>query len=192
MWPGERAAARWSPLSSAAAASTTPRRRVIITIIVCCARGQQLRDAVPDHDVWRVARPGARRRRRWLSGAVAARSGGDPARARSASPGTVAPGDPAQGDGPDRDPVRRARRAHARDADRDGHPQRGRARQGLRRDGRSVPAEPRRLHVRREVRDPRESPAARSRSNFWRMPASRSSLGSTRWLASRRPSTTRR
>src|SRR5262249_38303996 len=62
---------------------------------------------------------------------------------------------PAQGVRHRPDPERRLRRPDSRDPDRTRDPERGHAAGRLPGDAGEVPAEPRRLHVRREVRDPR-------------------------------------
>ena len=116
--------------------------------------GQQLRRAVPDHDVRRIARARARCGRRRLPGAPRDRSRADSSRARSAPSRSEPVGLSAQRSRRGRDPLGRARRPDARHADRDADPQRRCAQQGLRSHRAGLPPEPRRLHVRREVRHP--------------------------------------
>jgi hypothetical protein len=122
---------------------------------VHCARGQQPRRGVSGHDVRRVPRAGARRGDRRLSVAARARGRAGPGRARPQAARAEPAGQPAQGDRSGRDRVGRARRPDARHTDRDADPQPGHPRQGLRRDRARLSTEPRRLHLRREVRHPR-------------------------------------
>ena len=66
--------------------------------------------------------------------------------------GTVEVHHPAPRAGPGRDPLGSVRRGHDGDLGVDADPQRGPALEGLRRDQGRLPARPRRLHLRREVR----------------------------------------
>ena len=86
---------------------------------------------------------------------LAALRGGHPARPRPPRARPEHARHPAQGIGHRPHPERRVRGEDARDADRPPDSQRGRALRRLRRGGGEVPSEPRRLHLRREVRHPR-------------------------------------
>ena len=119
---------------------------------------QYVRPSVPGHDLWRKPRAGDRLRGRRLPARHPAHRGRHPALPRQAPAGPVALHHPAAGAGPGPDPLGRVqgradgRAGHDRHADRTADRERRPALEGLFRHPRQVPARPRRLRLRRQIR----------------------------------------
>ena len=124
---------------------------------------QHLRPSVPVHQLRRKPRGGDRLRGRRLPAAHPADRGRHPGRSRQAPAGAVALHHPAPGAGRGEDHVRRVHRrgerqaGHHRHADHAADRERRPALEGLFRDQGQVPARPRRLHLRRQIRHHRLS-----------------------------------
>ena len=125
---------------------------------------QHLRPPVPRHDLRREPRARARLRGRRLPARPAARGRGDPGGSRPAQARPVALHHAAPRARSGEDPVGRVLRrpdrrapAHHRHADRADDREHRPALEGLFRDPRQLPAGPRRLHLRRQIRHPRLS-----------------------------------